>query len=97
MIRDILVIGNDQNAALIAELVLVSAFLHHRPSESRISRQEGIAVLCIHQPTSCNRDGQLTISCQSVSHRADGHDISGSSGRKDPAIIMWRSDRMYVQ
>jgi hypothetical protein len=97
MIRDILVIGNDQYTALIAKFVLVSTFLNHRPSESRIGREQGIAVLCIHQHTSCNRDGQLTISCQSVAHGADGHDVSGRSGRKDPAIVMWRSDGMYVQ
>lgn len=45
MIRRFLVIGNDEDAPLVAKLVLVRALLDHPPGEASIGRQEGIAVL----------------------------------------------------
>jgi hypothetical protein len=47
MVGRLLIVRDDEDAPLIAELVLVRAFLDHSPSEAGIRGKEGIAVLCV--------------------------------------------------
>lgn len=45
MVCGLLVVDNNEDATLIAEFVLVSSFLNDPPSETSVSREEGITLV----------------------------------------------------
>lgn len=47
MVGRLLIVRDDEDAPLIAEFVLVRAFLDHAPSEPGVRGKESIAILCV--------------------------------------------------
>lgn len=81
LVRRLLVIDGDENTARVAELVLMRIDACHRPGDTRIDAEEGIA---------------LIVRLEELANRADGHDDTGCGRREDTPKVMRLCDRVEV-
>lgn len=82
LVRRFLIVNHDEDAPLVAKLVLLGSILDHLPRQPGVGTEERVA---------------LVVGEETVPNRSDAHDEAGSGRGEDAAVVVRLRDGVEVE